>query len=797
MRLLQIQNQYLYEGLDRESRNTVMLWESAGIKLREAQLTADQIQQLFAEIEKGVTAGGSNRTMLGKGKDAASAVNKAWEDLKSKVQDSKPIKNIDAAFDQAVAKIEAGLGGPDNKVNQVIQKYRKFAKDRPISQSLIYAALIAAAGISGAGLGGAAVLGLLKMTDKLLQGEKFSSAAYAGGKTGALAYGAGQIGQAMRGGDAAGAGAPKDGETFGLTGKADNAALAKDMSDNPMLAQRAGVSNVSAGSDLSNQILDQSLENPAGRFAARQAVADALKSGDIDSSQAKELIKQIGSAATNPEAAEQAITQTLQNTGSSAASNATSSAASSISDKSAKYAWQLVQQKVDAGELDDPKALSSELNKSLNKAFSDYGVNPNSPEAEASKNAAKEVIAKAKDPEALLGKMQSGEVRPAGPAPDTLKGADALKAAGSQGLPTGAKMSPEYLQKVIDSEGSGTRFKISPEDAKKALDWQAQNGSPASDAVKTAASSVGSQGLPPGAKMSPEYLQKVIDSEGTGTRFKISPEDAKKALDWQAQNSGAADTVKSAAKTAASASADAASSTAAASAEDLFKFGDKTMAKGLRATVEKMSPEDQEQTIAAWRVLVGGGGDTQDQLGAGQLIKQLTKKYESAVPQGKKLSEGQVYLVFNRVCAANDYLLAEGVLKEGPMDFFKGAAAKGMQKLQGVGKNLTTKVTADKLNSAWRKSGSPTDSEELKSFLQSQGVDQTVVNTVYSSLKIKSEKPKADPGAEPKTGQSTAGAAQSTNAQTLYAQLKKDVMGLNKKEKQRIFAYLQKQLGTV
>jgi hypothetical protein len=141
--------------------------------------------------------------------------------------------------------------------------------------------------------------------------------------------------------------------------------------------------------------------------------------------------------------------------------------------------------------------------------------------------------------------------------------------------------------------------------------------------------------------------------------------------------------------------------------------------------------------------------------------------------------------VFNRVCATNDRLLAEGVLKEGPMDFFKGAAAKGMQKLQGVGKNLTTKVTADKLNSAWRKAGAPTDSEELKSFLQSQGVDQTVVNTVYSSLKIKSDKPK------------TAGAAQSTNAQTLYAQLKKDVMALNKKEKQRIFAYLQKQLGTV
>ena len=597
MRLLQLQNQYLYEGLDRESRNTVMLWESAGIKLREAQLTADQIQQLFAEIEKGATAGGSNRTMLGKGKDAAVAVNKAWEDLKTKIQDSKPIKNVDAAFDQAVAKIEAGLGGPDNKVNQVIQKYRKFAKDRPISQSLIYAALIAAAGISGAGLGGAAVLGLLKMTDKLLQGEKFSSAAYSGGKTGALAYGAGQLGQAMKGGDAA----PKDSETFGLTGKADNAALAKDMTDNPMLAQRAGVSNVSAATDAAS--------------SAATSTADAA------------------------------------------------GALSGLKDQNAKAAWAIVQRKIESGELTDHKAISSELNQALNKTFSDYGVNPNSPDAEASKKIAKDVLMKSKDTESLLGALQSGEVSPGGEAPDTLKGADALKAA---------------------------------------------------DAAPSA---------------------------------------------------------------------------------DPFTVNGQTMKASLKDTIMKMSDEDGEKAYNAWKVLVGGdpNADTQTKMGAGQLLQQLTKKYESAVPQGKQLSEGQVYLVLNRVCATNDRLLAEGVLREGPMDFFKGAAAKGMQKLQGVGKNLTSKVTADKLNSAWRKAGAPTDSEELKSFLQSQGVDQTVVNTVYSSLKIKSDKPKSAGAKDtPK-----AGAAQTTDAQTLYAQLKKNVMTLNKKEKQRIFAYLQKQLGTV
>jgi hypothetical protein len=79
-----------------------------------------------------------------------------------------------------------------------VEKYRSFAKAHPVAQSLIYGILIAAVGLSGAG-GGAAVLGLLKMTDKLLQGEKFSTALGQGIKTGGLAAAAGQFGQLVKG----------------------------------------------------------------------------------------------------------------------------------------------------------------------------------------------------------------------------------------------------------------------------------------------------------------------------------------------------------------------------------------------------------------------------------------------------------------------------------------------------------------------------------------------------------------------------------------------------------------------
>jgi hypothetical protein len=110
---------------------------------------------------------------------------------------------------------------------------------------------------------------------------------------------------------------------------------------------------------------------------------------------------------------------------------------------------------------------------------------------------------------------------------------------------------------------------------------------------------------------------------------------------------------------------------------------------------------------------------------------------------------------------------AQQQLSEGPMDWLKTKA-----------KNLTTKVTVDKLNSAWQKAGAPTDSEELKQFLNAQGVEAGIIYSVYTTLKI------------------SPGAAEEPAAQSMYAQIKKDVQTLDKKSRQRIMAYLQKQLGT-
>ena len=484
MRYQQFQNNYLYEGLDYSASHSMMLWESAGFKLKEAALTADQIQQIFQSVEQGATAAGGNRTLIGKGKDAAEAVNKAWEDLKTKIQNSGPIKNVDNAYDSAVSKIEAGLGGPDNMLSKMIMKYRKFAKEYPVAQGFIYAALIAAAGISGAGLGGAAVLGLLKMADKLLQGEKFSSAAYAGAKTGATAYGASKLGDLIKGKPAGGGGLdPNDPDVQGTM---------QDIADTKAAAAK--------------------LPGGSGTLAGGEPVSTA-----------------------------------------------------------------------------------------------------------------------------------TGVIKAAG--------IDKQTAAALQSFTADPDLSP-IAQKLAGDLAAGKNVKGGMDFLYKSMNAAAREGSMLGD-------------MPDG-----------------------------------------------------------------------------TANAGLR----KLMSLQRLASIASDLPL------------------------ESIAYTGKKLSEGQVYMIFNRVCAQQQ-------LNEGPIwDKVKGVAAKGISKLQTVGKNLTTKVTADKLNSAWKKAGSPMDSEEVAKILTAAGVSDDVVKQVYTDLKI---------SAEP--------AAQAT---TNDEEIKKLFVQLNTKDRTRMIAYLTKQIGT-
>jgi hypothetical protein len=165
--------------------------------------------------------------------------------------------------------------------------------------------------------------------------------------------------------------------------------------------------------------------------------------------------------------------------------------------------------------------------------------------------------------------------------------------------------------------------------------------------------------------------------------------------------------------------------------------------------------------------------------GAGQAISQGavaastgSEKKESYYVQTRPLSEGQVYLLLKKISTTNQ-------LDEGPMDWIKKGAAAVGKGISRVGQNITNKVTYEKLLAGWKLDGSPTDSEELKKFLTSMEISDDIVNKVYTDMKLDTSSPAETPAA------ATGG----------YAEIKKSIMQLNTKDRQRMIQYLTKQIG--
>ena len=150
-------------------------------------------------------------------------------------------------------------------------------------------------------------------------------------------------------------------------------------------------------------------------------------------------------------------------------------------------------------------------------------------------------------------------------------------------------------------------------------------------------------------------------------------------------------------------------------------------------------------------------------------------KQESYYIQKRPLSEGQVYMLFNRIEQLNEGPTWDKIKSKvgKAAKSAAGAVAKGAQ---AVGHQLTTDITSAKLYASWKLEGSPTDSDQLAQFLTKYGVDANIVAQTYKGMKL------------PVPGKG--------NAQTLYSQVRKDITTLDKKGKQRLAQYLQKQLGT-
>jgi hypothetical protein len=100
--------------------------------------------------------------------------------------------------------------------------------------------------------------------------------------------------------------------------------------------------------------------------------------------------------------------------------------------------------------------------------------------------------------------------------------------------------------------------------------------------------------------------------------------------------------------------------------------------------------------------------------------------------------------------AAQRHQLAESHLSEISLGDIATSAkdllGKAVDSAKQAGANLTNKVTADKLLSAWKKAGSPTDSEEIAKMLQDAGIDIANAQQAFADQGL--EKPVGNDSAE-------------------------------------------------
>ena len=161
----------------------------------EAELTANQIQQLFVTTQKN-----AGRTLVGKGIDAASTVNQAIDKVGKWLQDTTPVKMADEKFAQLKTKISAKFP----ELDKTLTGWGTWMKENPGKSAAIIGILTTIAALGGGPAGGAIAGQILRGTAELLKGEKISTAVGKGVKTAALGALAGytidQIGDLISGG---------------------------------------------------------------------------------------------------------------------------------------------------------------------------------------------------------------------------------------------------------------------------------------------------------------------------------------------------------------------------------------------------------------------------------------------------------------------------------------------------------------------------------------------------------------------------------------------------------------------
>lgn len=183
------------DGLTVQQRTIVEGIYKEFVPLIEATLTADQIKQVFGELEKQSIAGGQNRTIAGAGVDVAREANKVIDNIGKWLQNTAPVKAFDQKFEDLKNKINTKF--PDSKLLDSISEMGIWAKENPGKTAAIIGVLTAIASLAGGPVGGAIAGQVLKGSVELLKGEKLSTAIGKGLKAAAVGWLAGKSMEAV------------------------------------------------------------------------------------------------------------------------------------------------------------------------------------------------------------------------------------------------------------------------------------------------------------------------------------------------------------------------------------------------------------------------------------------------------------------------------------------------------------------------------------------------------------------------------------------------------------------------
>ena len=162
-------------------------------KLLEAELTPNQIQQIFQNAEQVSVEGGKNMTALGKaGKvtsDVAGKMKDEIQDLLKRAGESGPVKNFDQQYEKIKGQLATSMKGSPagQKVLQGIEKWKTYAEENPAKSAFIIGAMTSLLAFASGGMvSGAAIGFFLKLSNNLIKGDKLSVALAKGVKGAAI-----------------------------------------------------------------------------------------------------------------------------------------------------------------------------------------------------------------------------------------------------------------------------------------------------------------------------------------------------------------------------------------------------------------------------------------------------------------------------------------------------------------------------------------------------------------------------------------------------------------------------------